>query len=118
MNLISCNCKCGCERGCGCKKAGLKCSLLCGNCRGSGCSNSETPEVVNDDDGDDHTNVLQHENEEPSDLTQSDDSSDEDGVDLQEDSSDSDDHLEVASAFSSTSRDRVKKTRKCKLTSE
>ena len=69
LNLISCNCKCGCERGCGCKKAGLKCSLLCGNCRGSGCSNSETPEVVNDDDGDDHTNVLQHENEDPSDLT-------------------------------------------------
>ena len=67
---------------------------------------------------DDHTNVLQHENEDPNDLTQSDDSSDEDGVDLQEDSSDSDDHLEVPSAFISTSRNRVKKTRKCKLTSE
>ena len=110
LNLITCNCKCGYERGCGCKKAGLKCSLLCGNCRGSGCSNSETPEEVSDDDSDDHTNVLQQENEDPSDLTQSDDSSDEDGIDLQEeDSSDSDDHSEVASAFSSTSTDRVKK---------
>lgn len=41
MKLISCNCKCGCERSCGCKRAGLKCSLLCGYCRGNGCNNSQ-----------------------------------------------------------------------------
>lgn len=46
LNLISCNCKTGCERGCGCKKAGIQCSLLCGYCRGGGCSNSEKPETV------------------------------------------------------------------------
>jgi hypothetical protein len=41
LNLISCNCKTGCERSCGCKKAGLKCSVLCGHCRGSGCNNAQ-----------------------------------------------------------------------------
>ncbi|XP_028418322.1 uncharacterized protein LOC114543611 [Dendronephthya gigantea] len=45
LTLISCNCKSGCERSCGCKKAGLVCTVLCGHCNGNGCSNSESPIV-------------------------------------------------------------------------
>lgn len=41
LSLISCNCKSGCERSCGCKKAGLFCNVMCGYCQGNGCSNSE-----------------------------------------------------------------------------
>ena len=33
LNLMSCNCKCGCERGCGCRRAGIMCSVVCGQCR-------------------------------------------------------------------------------------
>ena len=40
LNLISCKCKTGCERACGCKKAGLHCTVLCSVCHGNGCSNS------------------------------------------------------------------------------
>lgn len=39
LNLISCNCSKGCERWCGCKKAGMKCSNLCGFCQGISCRN-------------------------------------------------------------------------------
>ena len=45
LTLISCNCKSGCERSCGCRKAGLICTALCGHCRGNGCSNSDSPIV-------------------------------------------------------------------------
>ena len=45
LNLISCNCKAGCEQGCGCRKAGIQCLLLCGHCRGSGCNNYTKPEA-------------------------------------------------------------------------
>lgn len=50
MNLISCNCKTGCECNCGCRKAGIPCTLLCGYCCGGGCCNSEKvePEAESD----------------------------------------------------------------------
>ncbi len=69
LRLISCNCKCGCERACGCRKAGLRCSVLCGQCRGSGCANSDIPEV------DEDSNHLMNED---NDHERSDDSSNED----------------------------------------
>jgi len=49
LTLISCNCKSGCERSCGCKKSGLFCTILCGRCHGNGCSNSETPVICESD---------------------------------------------------------------------
>ena len=39
LRLISCSCKGGCERACGCRKAGLTCSQICRQCRGIECTN-------------------------------------------------------------------------------
>lgn len=36
LALISCGCKTGCKRGCGCVKHGLKCSRICTHCAGTG----------------------------------------------------------------------------------
>lgn len=47
LNIITCNCKTGCERNCGCKRAGTACSSLCGECHGT-CCNSSTS--LSDDD--------------------------------------------------------------------
>lgn len=58
LNLISCNCKKGCQRACQCRSTGLHCSSMCGHCRGDGCSNVlleadllETSALLNDVDG-------------------------------------------------------------------
>ncbi|KAG5872123.1 hypothetical protein JTB14_013443 [Gonioctena quinquepunctata] len=42
LKLISCKCKKGCQKACGCRKAGPKCSVVCTNCGGS-CDNSQFP---------------------------------------------------------------------------
>ncbi|GBM38763.1 hypothetical protein AVEN_210502-1 [Araneus ventricosus] len=42
LKLISCKCKKGCQKACGCRKAGLKCSVICKNCSGT-CDNSQVP---------------------------------------------------------------------------
>lgn len=39
INLISCNCRAGCRRGCGCRKTGIRCSAMC-FCMGNSCNNS------------------------------------------------------------------------------
>ena len=50
LRLISCSCKGGCERACGCRKAGLKCSQICRQCRGIECTNvKEVSEDYTDD---------------------------------------------------------------------
>jgi len=41
LDLISCNCKQGCENNCPCAAALLKCSSICGQCAGTSCSNAE-----------------------------------------------------------------------------
>ena len=56
LNLISCNCKCGCESACGCKKVGLYCTVLCGNCHGNGCTNT-TPANIEDSDAEETVNT-------------------------------------------------------------
>lgn len=48
LKLISCKCKKGCERACGCRKAGLKCSVICTNCSGT-CDNSQVPSQDSDE---------------------------------------------------------------------
>ena len=55
LNLISCNCKSGCERLCGCKKTGLICTVLCGHCNGNGCSNSDSPVVCESEMDEEHS---------------------------------------------------------------
>lgn len=40
LRHISCKCKKGCQRNCGCKKAGLHCSPICTSCEGL-CDNVE-----------------------------------------------------------------------------
>ena len=47
LRHISCKCKKGCERNCGCRKAGLHCSPICTSCEGL-CENVEPPEDIND----------------------------------------------------------------------
>lgn len=41
LKLISCACKKGCGKRCGCFKVGLRCSLMCMNCHGQGCFNAD-----------------------------------------------------------------------------
>ena len=48
LNLVSCACKTGCERVCGCKSSGLHCSILCRYCQGHGCQNSSKTEATGD----------------------------------------------------------------------
>ncbi|GBN61624.1 hypothetical protein AVEN_147688-1, partial [Araneus ventricosus] len=42
LKLISCKCKKGCQKACGCRKAGLKYSVICTICSGT-CDNSQVP---------------------------------------------------------------------------
>ena len=39
LNMISCKCKTGCSRRCGCRRAGVLCSPMCANCMGVTCTN-------------------------------------------------------------------------------
>lgn len=41
LNMIFCNCKTGCKKNCGCRKAGLPCSPACGHCQTGNCTNFE-----------------------------------------------------------------------------
>ena len=41
LRLVSCGCKTGCKKACGCRKAGLHCSAMCSNCHGQTCQNVE-----------------------------------------------------------------------------
>lgn len=50
LKLISCNCKMGCGRRCGCAKVGLRCSTMCSMCNRQGCLNSPTEDEVMEED--------------------------------------------------------------------
>ena len=41
LEKISCGCKTGCGKACGCRKHGLKCTRLCSGCNGEDCDNAE-----------------------------------------------------------------------------
>ena len=50
LNLVSCKCKTGCSRGCGCRRVGALCSPMCANCMGITCTNTgQDYEVYTDD---------------------------------------------------------------------
>lgn len=51
LKLISCKLKKGCQKACGCRKAGIKWSVICANCTGS-CNNSPIPSYNYDEDAD------------------------------------------------------------------
>ncbi|GBL66152.1 hypothetical protein AVEN_141576-1 [Araneus ventricosus] len=55
LKLISCKCKKGCQKACGCRKAGLKCSVICTNCSGT-CDNSQVPS--HDSDEEEETEIV------------------------------------------------------------
>ena len=40
MNFVTCACKTGCGRSCGCRKAGMRCTEMCINCMGTTCCNA------------------------------------------------------------------------------
>ena len=48
LNLITCNCRSGCERNCECRRSGLPCTSMCGFCAGHGCSNHDTSDDTSD----------------------------------------------------------------------
>lgn len=50
LKLISCTCKTGCGKACGCRKAGLKCSPICGTCSGTACNNIAQYSTLQEDD--------------------------------------------------------------------
>lgn len=58
MELISCNCKAGCAKNCGCAKAGICCSVMCATCHGIGCFNSEYEDEDNFQDKDDADEMI------------------------------------------------------------
>ena len=39
LKMISCGCKTGCTRGCGCVKLNMYCSVMCSSCNGQSCQN-------------------------------------------------------------------------------
>lgn len=45
LNIIFCNCKMGCEKGCTCRKSGLFYSSVCGYCQIQNCTNIMVPEI-------------------------------------------------------------------------
>ena len=50
LYLVSCKCKTGCSRGCGCRRVGALCSPMCTNCMGITCTNTgRDSEVYTDD---------------------------------------------------------------------
>lgn len=57
LKLISCQCEKGCEKGCGCRTAGLKCSDICFHCRGRACTNAKETELNNSDCDDDDDDI-------------------------------------------------------------
>ncbi len=54
LKLISCRCEKGCEKRCGCRKAGLKCTDICFSCHGRACSNSKSIDYDESETDDDH----------------------------------------------------------------
>ena len=50
LYLVSCKCKTGCSRGCGCRRVGALCSPMCAHCMGITCTNTgRDSEVYTDD---------------------------------------------------------------------
>ncbi|MES9882393.1 MAG: hypothetical protein ABW185_16095, partial [Sedimenticola sp.] len=51
LKLVSCGCKSGCGKQCGCRKLGLHCSSLCSQCFGQTCTNivQIVPDILGDD---------------------------------------------------------------------
>jgi len=39
LKLVSCGCKAGCGKACGCWKLGLHCTAMCSQCEGQTCKN-------------------------------------------------------------------------------
>ena len=52
LRIVSCGCKTGCRKTCGCRKAGLYCSPMCSHCNGQTCSNIHALSVSQDSDDD------------------------------------------------------------------
>ena len=52
LQIVSCGCKTGCRKTCGCRKAGLYCSPMCSHCNGQTCSNIHALVVSHDSDDD------------------------------------------------------------------
>ena len=52
LRIVSCCCKTGCRKTCGCRKAGLYCSPMCSHCNGQTCSNIHALAVSQDSDDD------------------------------------------------------------------
>ena len=52
LRIVSCGCKTGCRKTCGCPKAGLYCLPMCSHCNGHVCSNIHALAVSKDSDND------------------------------------------------------------------
>ena len=52
LRIVSCGCKTGCRKTCGCRKAELYCSPMCSHCNGQTCSNIHALSVSQDSDDD------------------------------------------------------------------
>ena len=52
LRIVSCGCKTGCRKTCGCRKAGLNCSTMCRHCNGQPSSNIHALTVSQDSDDD------------------------------------------------------------------
>ena len=52
LRIVSCGCKTGCRKICGCRKAGVYCSPMCSHCNGQSCCNINTLALSQDSDDD------------------------------------------------------------------
>ncbi len=52
LRIVSCGCKTGCRKTCGCRKAGLYCTAMCCHCNGQTCSSMHVLVVSHDSDDD------------------------------------------------------------------
>lgn len=49
LNVITCSCKTGCGRACGCRKSGMFCTLSCLICKGNDCTNVQSRDTPLDE---------------------------------------------------------------------
>ena len=52
LRIVSCGCKTGCRKTCGCPYAGFYCSSMCSHCNGHTCGNIHALAVSQDSDND------------------------------------------------------------------
>ncbi|GBN07794.1 hypothetical protein AVEN_25698-1 [Araneus ventricosus] len=57
VSLITCGCNKGCGKKCKCVNTNLRCTTLCKNCQGQSCINTESIDIVEEED-EEHNGII------------------------------------------------------------